>query len=140
DPQGQWQRSTSTLTRVPLLAGNLLSAEVRNSLVNDLSLDGPFATKWGVATEAVDSPHYLDDGYWRGPIWAPQLYMLFEGLRRCDAIDTARELATRFCDLCTQEPVAMHENFDAWAGRGLRSPSYSWTAAVFLRLATWLSK
>lgn len=135
DPAGRLHPSTSTLTRMPILLGRDLAPDLRDNLVADLSPASPHITKFGPATEATDSPHYLDDGYWRGPIWAPEAWMAIDGLRRAGADEQSRDLAERFCKLCNGPEAAMHENFDALTGKGLRSPAYSWTAAVYLLAA-----
>jgi hypothetical protein len=46
----------------------------------------------------------------------------------------ARSLARAFCDLCRGNGLA--ENFDAGTGAGLRDRGYTWTASVFLELAS----
>ena len=130
--------STCTLTRVPILLGRDLPEPLRQNLVADLSPGSPHLTEYGPATEATDSPHYVDDGYWRGPIWAPEAFMIVDGLRRAGEDDAAAEVARRFCTLCAGPGSAMHENYDALTGKGLRSPAYSWTAAAFIRCAHWL--
>ena len=137
-PDGALRPSTSTITRIPILLGRDLPEPLRSNLVADLSPGSPHLTRFGPATEATDSPHYVDDGYWRGPIWAPEAFMIFDGLRRAGEEDAAAEVARRFCALCAGPDSAMHENYDAQTGKGLRSPAYSWTAAAFIRCAHWL--
>ena len=137
-PDGVLRPSTSTLTRMPVLLGEDVPKPLRPNLVADLSPDSPHVTEFGLATEATSSPHYADDGYWRGPIWAPETYLAIDGLRGMGESNAAAELARRFCRLCAGPESAMHENYDALTGRGLRRPAYSWTAAAFVRLAEWL--
>jgi glycogen debranching enzyme len=137
-PDGKLRQSTSSLTRMPVLLGEDVPESLRPCLVEDLSPGSPHVTDFGVATEATDSPHYASDGYWRGPIWAPETYLAIDGLRGMGQVDAAAELARRFCRLCALPGSAMHENFDAVTGRGLRRAAYSWTAAAFIRLAEWL--
>ena len=91
-------------------------------------------TPYGLATESVASPCYEPDGYWRGPIWAPPMLFIIMGLS--DGGDTAfaADLARRFMRLCRQSGMA--ENFNATTGAGLRDPAYTWTASVYLILAS----
>lgn len=128
----------STILRIPIILGRRLPRQILDRLLKDLRADGRFVTEWGLATEAINSPHYEPDGYWRGPMWAPPIFMVFDGLCAAGEFCLAGELARRFCDTCAQEPVAMFENFDVTSGTGLRCKAYSWTAAVFVRLAAWL--
>ena len=90
-------------------------------------------TEHGLATELPSSPLYEDDGYWRGPIWAPATALLEDGLRAGGFTDLADAVSARFRALCERSGFA--ENFDARTGAGLRDRAYTWTAAVYLMLA-----
>ena len=145
DGHSEAAASQSLLNYIPMVLGSRLPKRLRHTLVAELSDGGPFLTQYGLATEAPASPKYEPDGYWRGPIWAPSTYLIFDGLvdagagkkRRPEAV-LARTIAERFCNLCVQQP-GFWENFDAQTGQGLRCPGYSWTAAVFLLLAEYLN-
>lgn len=130
--------SQSLLNCMPIMLGQLLPAALRRQLIADLGPGGPFLTDYGLATEAPASPHYQADGYWRGPIWAPSTYLIFDGLLAAGATDLARTVAESFCAMADREP-GFWENYDALSGKGLRCPGYSWTAAGFLLLAEWLA-
>ena len=121
------------LLRLPVLLGDRLPARLRARLLADL--ESPlFRTDWGWATESPVSPLYVPDGYWRGPIWAPSTMLLCDGLRACGRADLADLAAESFCRMCAQSGFA--ENFDALTGEGLRDRAYTWTASVFLILAS----
>lgn len=115
---------------MPLVLGERLAPLQRRHLLHGLQR---FITPYGVATENPKSPHYVADGYWRGPVWAPTTYLIVEGLRSCGENAMAADLARRFCRACAKGGMA--ENFDAKTGTGLRDRAYSWTASVFLLLA-----
>ena len=129
---GETFRPDTLLTRLPVLLGDRLPARLRAPLLADLESD-KFLTAWGFATESPASPLYKSDGYWRGPIWAPETMLLVGGLRACGRHELARRVAERFCRMCDKSGFA--ENFDALTGEGLRDRAYTWTAAVFLALA-----
>lgn len=74
----------------------------------------------------------MSDFPWKGPIWAPTT-LLVDGIEQCGDPVLAREAARRFCDMCREN--GFWENYDALTGKGLRDPSYTWTASVFLVLA-----
>jgi glycogen debranching enzyme len=122
----------SLIQFMPLLLGYRLPAAMCRQLVARL-VEGAFITDWGPATESPRSSYYEDDGYWRGPIWAPTTYLLWDGLRRQGEGALAREIAQRFCALANAHGMA--ENFDARSGRGLRDRAFAWTSAVYLLLA-----
>ena len=124
------------MLRIPVLLGDRLPARLRAPLLADLESDR-FLTEWGYATESPASPLYRNDGYWRGPIWAPSTLLLCDGIRACGRPDLARRVAERFCRMCAKSGFA--ENFDALTGEGLRDRAYTWTAAVFLVLAAELA-
>ena len=128
----------SLLNYIPMVLGHRLPKDVRKVLVGELSEGGPFLTEYGLATEAPASPKYEPDGYWRGPIWAPSTYLIFDGLVDAGEIKPAKVIAERFCDMCVKDP-GFWENYDALTGKGLRCPGYTWTAAVFLLMAEWLA-
>ncbi|MFT4284030.1 MAG: trehalase family glycosidase [Protaetiibacter sp.] len=123
--------SESLLTLMPLVLGDQLPPPVFDRTVRRL-LEGGYLTEHGVATEPVTSPHYVSDGYWRGPVWAPTTMLLVDGLRRGGRSEIADDLARRFIDTCAAGGMA--ENFDALTGDGLRDLSMTWTASVYLAL------
>lgn len=129
----------SLLNYIPIILGRRLPKKIRKTLLTDLGPDGPFLTEWGLATESPKSLKYESDGYWRGPIWAPSTYLIFDGLVAAGEMDLATLIARRFCDLCSQD-AGFWENYDALSGKGLRCPGYSWTASVFLLMAGWLDQ
>jgi glycogen debranching enzyme len=136
---GEAEASQSLLNYLPLLLGKRLPKRIRIAMINDLRPGGPFLTQFGLASEPPSSIKYMPDGYWRGPIWAPSTYLIFDGLINSGEFELAHLIAERFCNMCLQES-GFWENYDALTGKGLRCPGYSWTASIFLLLAEWLEK
>ena len=122
----------SLLLFLPLLLGDRLPVAMRERLLTGLLQPGRFLTDHGVATEATDSPLYRANGYWRGPIWAPTTALFMDALIRCGHVDSAVDLARRYCAMCNTQGMA--ENHDALTGQGLHDPAFAWTSATFLRL------
>jgi glycogen debranching enzyme len=127
---GRPSTATSLLNLLPLVLGDRLPYDVRASMADRLQ---DHLTAHGLATEPVSSTHYEDDGYWRGPIWAPSTAIVENGLRRSGFDALADVVSARFRALC--EGSGFAENFDARTGAGLRDRAYTWTAAVYLLLA-----
>lgn len=130
---GEEVRSESLLLLLPLVLGRRLPRHVFDALVTRLR-EGGYLTPHGPATEALHSRLYESDGYWRGPIWAPSTLLLVDGLRDGGEDRLASSLAASFCAMVAAGGMA--ENFDAETGAGLRDRAYSWTASVFLVLAS----
>lgn len=129
----------STQSLMPFLAlmlGKRLPDNDKAKMISKLKSD--FLTEWGLATEALKSPLYEEDAYWRGAIWAPVTLLIVEALEECGEQNLARDISNRFCHMVQLHGFA--ENFSARTGEGLRDKSFSWTAAVFLYLANKLNQ
>ena len=122
--------SASLLDLMPIVLGEHLPGEVSSALADHIKAH---LTPYGLATELPTSPHYLADGYWRGPIWAPATVLVEDGLRRAGHHRLADDVSARFRALCETHGFA--ENFDALSGTGLRDRAYTWTASSYLLLA-----
>ncbi|MFI6316754.1 amylo-alpha-1,6-glucosidase [Nonomuraea sp. NPDC050556] len=127
---GQARSSSSLLDLLPIVLGEELPQPVRATLAARIE---QHLTEFGPATELPSSEHYQDDGYWRGPIWAPSTILIEDGLRRAGHPELADEISARFRALCERSGFA--ENFDARTGEGLRDRAYTWTASAYLILA-----
>lgn len=125
--------SESLLMYIPLLLGKRLPVEIRRRLVDDLVRERKFLTPFGLSSEALDSSLYEENGYWRGPIWAPPMLLISHALREIGETELAANLAERFCDLVAKGGFA--ENFHALTGEPLRDPTINWTSCIFLILA-----
>ncbi|MEU3888996.1 trehalase family glycosidase [Streptomyces sp. NPDC029041] len=127
---GDTWSSASLLDLMPIVLGEHLPGHVSGALADHIKAH---LTPYGLATELPTSVHYLDDGYWRGPIWAPATVLIEDGLRRAGHHRLADDISSRFRALCETHGFA--ENFDALAGTGLRDRAYTWTASGYLLLA-----
>ncbi|MBO4160390.1 amylo-alpha-1,6-glucosidase [Micromonospora antibiotica] len=127
---GRRRASRSLLDLLPVTLGDDLPEPVTRVLARRVEAH---LTTHGLATEPTDSAHYLADGYWRGPIWAPSTVLVEDGLRRAGHTVLADEISRRFLVLCEKSGFA--ENFDAETGAGLRDRAYTWTASSYLILA-----
>ncbi|WP_031100162.1 amylo-alpha-1,6-glucosidase [Streptomyces sp. NRRL S-1896] len=127
---GDTWSSASLLDLMPIVLGEHLPGHVSGALADHIKAH---LTPYGLATELPTSPHYLADGYWRGPIWAPATVLVEDGLRRAGHLRLADDISARFRALCETHGFA--ENFDALTGTGLRDRAYTWTAGSYLLLA-----
>ena len=127
------------LTRIPLILGNRLPEAIKNKITSDLSREDYFLTPYGLASEAVTSSKYQSNGYWRGPVWAPSTYLIFEGLLASGNQEIAQKIARRFCDMVAQKST-FHENYNALTGLGQYDSGLTWTASDFLLMSQWLAE
>ena len=119
----------SLIPFIPILLGTRLAPDIRERLAAGIE---PLVTDHGVATEHPDSPQYVENGYWRGPIWAPSTLLIAFGLKDAGFPDLAATIAKRFCTTCKESGFA--ENFNALTGEGLRDRAYTWTSSGFQML------
>ncbi len=125
-------RPTSLEPMMSLLLGENLDADMFDSMVKQLD---DYLTPYGLASEMPSSPLYRSDpdAYWCGPIWAPAMYLVIDGLNRGGRRDLAVNLAQRF-DRLIRQAGGYYENFDAKTGKGLKTKAYTWTSSVHLLL------
>ncbi len=133
-PSGKIVECNSLITCMPIVLGQRLPADVAKALVERIR---EFVTPYGLATEKLDSPCYLDGGYWRGPIWAPTTMLVASGLRELGQHALADTLLRAFCQMCREHGFA--ENFHPVTGKGLYCPAYTWTSSVFMIFASELA-
>jgi glycogen debranching enzyme len=127
------QDSESLLLYIPLILGERIPKPFRDRLLARLLEEGRFLTEHGLASESPQSPLYISDGYWRGPIWAPSTMIMVDALAATGEMEMAKEISRRYCDMAARSGMA--ENYDALTGEGLRDRAYTWTSSVFLILA-----
>jgi len=109
------------------------TTNVRNKMISDLKTPGNFVTPYGLATESPESKLYGAYSYWQGPVWAPPMLIIINGLSSIGEAEFAKQLAEKFCNTCKKSGFA--RNFDALTGRPLRDPAYTWISSTFLILA-----
>lgn len=123
---------TSLEPMMSLVLGENLDPDLFKTMVKQLD---DYLTPYGLASEMPSSPLYRSDpdAYWRGPIWAPAMYLVIDGLNRGGRRDLAVDLAQRF-DRLIRQAGGYYENFDAKTGKGLKTKAYTWTSSVHLLL------
>jgi putative isomerase len=139
-PSGRRVGEHGLVQFMPLVLGDLLPEAVFRRLLDRLMGDSGFFTPHGLATESTRSPHYgsvpkfwKGSVYWRGPIWAPLVHLIVDGMRRAGATAEAARIAKRFVDTVARSG-GFYENYDAQTGEGRDDLGYTWTASVFLAL------
>ena len=122
----------SLIELTPILISNRLPKEIVSKILTKF-ISPSFISEHGIATEAMDSPLYEKNGYWRGPIWAPTTLLFIDALKEIGKIELSKKLARAFCE--NAQTFGMCENYDPISGQGNDDPAFAWTSSVFLILA-----
>jgi glycogen debranching enzyme len=80
-----------------------------------------FWGEWMLPSISRVDPAYPEQEYWRGRIWAPMNFLVYLGLRRCQAEGARKCLAEKSVTLLLKEWRAnrhVHENYSAETGEG----------------------
>lgn len=118
------------LPHLAIVLGRRLPRAQREQTAQILATPGRFLTDFGLATESLGSDCHLSSGYWRGSIWAPAMLFAIDGLKDAGFDDQSKDLAQRFCRLCSLSGFS--ENYNPSTGQPLFDPAYTWTASAFL--------
>ncbi len=117
----------------PMIAG-IASKEKADRMVNDWLLNPKkFYGEFMIPTVARDHPSYLDNDYWRGRIWGPTNFIVYEALKKYEYFDVAHILAVKSRDLFLKnwrEKGYVFENYNAETGLANdvknADPFYTW--------------
>ncbi|MCB8875989.1 MGH1-like glycoside hydrolase domain-containing protein [Acidisoma silvae] len=134
---GAFEPSLSVTCFYPLLAGAASNEQI-NALIDGYLLNPD--KFWGervLPSSANDDPASVDNVYWRGRIWPPHIFLVWEGLRRAGRDDLATEVSHRAWAMFAsgwRDARVCRENFHRQDGQGDDSPDadrfYSWGALI----------
>jgi len=134
---GAFVASLSPTCFYPLLAGAASEAQTARMIEDWLLQPSKF---WGarvLPSSTHDDPASADNVYWRGRIWPPHLFLVWEGLRRAGRHDVATDLADRawtMFDAGWGRARLCYENYHRHDPAGDASPDadpfYSWGALI----------
>ncbi len=126
------------LTRVtpmnfyPLLCG-APDAKRAARVLRTLTDPGKFWGEWPVPTLPYDDPEYFKQTYWKGHVWGPVNYLVWQGLRRYGAAQQQAALARRSVELFMRNWTSRgtcNENYFSTTGMGDDHPHYTWGALL----------
>jgi putative isomerase len=142
---GEFVRSVGPTSFYPLVAG-IATEEHLEDLLGHLDDPRTFGGTFGIPSVSRDDPAYSDNTYWRGRVWPPLNYFVWQGLRRYGRFDRASRLAEASLELFGRswnEARLCPENFNAETGEALDQPDtegfYSWGALMPLMGASEIS-
>lgn len=132
---GRFSRQLSPTNFYPLIAGIATPAQAKLMVKEHLLNPKEFWGKYVIPTIARDNPAFTDQFYWRGDIWGPTNYMVYEGLNRYHFDDVALEFAEKNYNLFMEDwKRNQHddEQYLAWGGKGGGDIHYTWGALLCL--------
>ena len=113
-----------------IILEDMLPKEIQEYIVNQIKAH--HLCKGGISSEAVDSPMFVEDGYWRGAVWAPDVIMFVYALRNLGYNELADQIADNYkSSICK---YGFSENTSAITGKGLRCKGYAWSANAYQAL------
>ena len=120
----------------PILAQIPNEEQLEKIIKNNLMNEDKFWGKYIIPSISKDNPAYFDQDYWRGRIWGPMNYLVYEGLRRAKRPES-KEFAKKSFDLFLlewQKEGHIHENYNSITGEGCdrenADPFYTWGALL----------
>jgi hypothetical protein len=107
---------------------------VREHLLNPKEFWGEFV----LPSISRDDPAFVEQYYWRGTIWAPMNYFVYEGLKRYGYDEVADELVKKTYNMVKKnwdETGGVYENYNSINGKGdpggaQTTIHYSWSATL----------
>ncbi len=94
-----------------------------------------FAGEWILPTISRDDPDYPKQDYWKGKVWAPVNWLVYQGLKIYDWDREASLLAESSAKIFLKSwrgRGECHENYLATTGEGSGDPHYTWGALMAL--------
>lgn len=104
---------------------------VRDNLLNPKQFWGQYV----IPTISRDDAAFQDQFYWRGDIWGPSNYLVYEGLNRYREDEVALQFAEKSYDLFMADWRAhqyTNEQYYAWGGSADGDKHYTWGALLCL--------
>jgi len=132
---GHFSKRLSPTNFYPLFAGIATPQQAEQMVKEHLLNPKEFWGKYVIPTIARDDPAFPDQFYWRGDIWGPTDYMVYEGLNRYRFDKVALEFAEKNYNLYMDDwKRNQHddEQYFAWGGSAGGDKHYTWGALLCL--------
>jgi putative isomerase len=132
---GKFTASLAPTSFYPLLAG-AASAEQAQEMLRLLKDVMKFGGTWRLPSCTRDDPAFRDNVYWRGRVWPPLNFLVWQGLKRYGFDAEAADLADNSYRLFSGEWARRNcpENYNAITGEALDQPDtdsfYGWGALL----------
>ena len=132
---GRFSKRLSPTNFYPMFAGLATPDQAERMVKEHLLNPKEFWGTYVAPTIARDDPAFKDQFYWRGDIWGPTNYMLYEGLNRYEFDQVALDYAGKNYALFIDDwKTNQHDNeqYHAWGGTAGGDTHYTWGALLCL--------
>jgi hypothetical protein len=132
---GRFSKRLSPTNFYPLFAGIATPEQAKRMMEEHLLNPKEFWGTYVAPTIARNDPAFPDQFYWRGTIWGPTNYMLYQGINRYRFDKVAFQYAQKSYDLFMDDwRINQHNNeqYHAWGGNGGGDKHYTWGTLLCL--------
>lgn len=132
---GRFSKRLSPTNFYPLIAGVATPEQAEQTIKSHLLNPNEFWGQYVIPTISRNDSAFKDQYYWRGDIWAPTNYLVYEGLNRYGQDETALEFAEKSYDLFKSDwerNEHSDENYSPWGGTAGGDPHYTWGTLLCL--------
>jgi hypothetical protein len=119
----------------PLIAGIATPEQERRMVKEHLLNANEFWGQYVIPTISRNDVAFEDQYYWRGDIWGPTNYLVYEGLNRYGEDEVALQFAQKSYDLFMDDwhtNQHTNEQYYAWGGSAGGDKHYTWGALLCL--------
>ena len=130
---GEFSKRLSPTNFYPLFAGIATPQQAKRMIEEHLLNPKEFWGTYTTPTIARNDPAFTDQFYWRGDIWAPTNYMVYQGLNRYGFDKVALEYAQKSYNLFMdswRDAQQDNEQYHASGGNGGGNTHYTWGALL----------
>jgi hypothetical protein len=125
---GEWSSRVAASNFLPLVAGVPDEGQARR-MIETLTDPEWFWGDYVLPTISRNDPAFPEQQYWRGTIWPPMNYLVYQGIKRYGFDEVAGEMAQRSVALFLRswkEYQLCRENYDSRTGEGGGQRYQSW--------------
>jgi hypothetical protein len=132
---GRFSKRLSPTNFYPMLAGVATPKQAERMVKEHLLNPNEFWGEYVIPTISRSDTAFQDQFYWRGAIWGPTNYLVYEGLNRYGQDDIALQFAEKSYNLFMDDWHAhqhTNEQYYAWGGSAGGDKHYTWGALLCL--------
>jgi hypothetical protein len=132
---GHFSTRLSPTNFYPMLAGVATPEQAKRMVKEHLLNPKEFWGEYVIPTISRNDAAFEDQYYWRGDIWGPTNYLVYEGLNRYGEDEVALQFAKKSYDLFMDDWHSnqhTNEQYYAWGGSAGGDKHYTWGALLCL--------